>query len=410
MILPFVIFSLLSTTVTQHFFNRHPDNKKNKKQRQPDVPPETPVMNISDRDCDIRSRYRSKSYAEILQNDIPIPRNDQRLQTTALLCSSSTTYNIMDIAQMSSSTGAKSPLSIETTAQSEYDKSGNTNLGTNRKPCLVLDLDDTLIRSEDFVGCSLGTRRTDDSKVYGTHPPNKGDNYRIRDFGIIDTDTYDVVIEEGVFTLHIRPGARVFIQEMSVYFELAVCSLGTREYVSRIVAILDPDSVLFGGRILDRDDLSDGVKDIPSEWAPDGDFLVIDDLPSVWKPGTRVIRVPRFFCKETELAAYRNSGVLSQLSKFIKTVFADYQMQSANNCVQENTYIGLLDRIYNKSLNGTWVFDISYKEANSLEEILNAIIRGQQEERKNEAFGSRNNSDTITSRQRSYSVPASICF
>jgi RNA polymerase II subunit A C-terminal domain phosphatase len=48
-----------------------------------------------------------------------------------------------------------------------------------------------------------------------------------------------------------------FLAEVKKWYELHICTFGTRMYAHQIAKILDPDGALFSHRILSRDELLD---------------------------------------------------------------------------------------------------------------------------------------------------------
>lgn len=52
----------------------------------------------------------------------------------------------------------------------------------------------------------------------------------------------------------LRPGTEDFLKEMSKYYELHICTFGSRMYAHTIADFLDPDKQYFSHRILSRDE------------------------------------------------------------------------------------------------------------------------------------------------------------
>lgn len=50
------------------------------------------------------------------------------------------------------------------------------------------------------------------------------------------------------------PGWKDFLSKMSTKYEMHVYTMGTRAYAEEVCAAIDPDSKIFGGRLLSRDE------------------------------------------------------------------------------------------------------------------------------------------------------------
>jgi TFIIF-interacting CTD phosphatase-like protein len=51
-----------------------------------------------------------------------------------------------------------------------------------------------------------------------------------------------------------RPGWKEFLRNTAAKYEMHVYTMGTRAYAEEVCAAIDPDGLLFGGRILSRDE------------------------------------------------------------------------------------------------------------------------------------------------------------
>nr|XP_027215955.1 RNA polymerase II subunit A C-terminal domain phosphatase-like [Penaeus vannamei] len=158
----------------------------------------------------------------------------------------------------------------------ELGKEDITNLLAQRKLVLLVDLDQTLIHT------------TNDNI-----PPNLKDVYHFQ-------------INTGGPWYHtrLRPHTKQFLEKVSKYFELHICTFGVREYAHYIAHFLDPDHKLFGQRILSRNECLDQMskKANLSSLFPCGDNLVciIDDRSDVWNYSPNVIQVvPYHFFRHT---------------------------------------------------------------------------------------------------------------
>jgi hypothetical protein len=96
------------------------------------------------------------------------------------------------------------------------------------------------------------------------------------------TDTYIRFVAQP------RPGLRRFIREVARDFDLAICSLGSDEYVESIVHKLDNDKCLFGNRVLARSSFPDQTKRLPEDWYNKWELIIIlDDQPAKWEDARR---------------------------------------------------------------------------------------------------------------------------
>lgn len=55
-----------------------------------------------------------------------------------------------------------------------------------------------------------------------------------------------------------RPGWKDFLRETASKYEMHVYTMGTRAYAEQVCAAIDPDSKIFGGRLLSRDESGSG--------------------------------------------------------------------------------------------------------------------------------------------------------
>lgn len=102
----------------------------------------------------------------------------------------------------------------------------------------------------------------------------------------------------------LRPGTEKFLEGMSKYFELHICTFGVRPYAHMVAHILDKEARLFSNRILSRDECLHYNSKHANLKAlfPCGDELVciIDDREDVWDFSPNVIPVkPYHFFRNT---------------------------------------------------------------------------------------------------------------
>ncbi|KAM7345800.1 RNA polymerase II subunit A C-terminal domain phosphatase Fcp1 isoform 2-T2 [Cochliomyia hominivorax] len=102
----------------------------------------------------------------------------------------------------------------------------------------------------------------------------------------------------------LRPGTPEFLERMSQYYELHICTFGARNYAHMIAQILDPEGKFFSHRILSRDECFNATSKTDNLKAlfPNGDSMVciIDDREDVWNMASNLIQVkPYHFFQHT---------------------------------------------------------------------------------------------------------------
>lgn len=109
----------------------------------------------------------------------------------------------------------------------ELGKADTARLLEEKKLVLLVDLDQTLIHTtNDNVPHNL--KNVYHFQLYGPHSP--------------------------WYHTRLRPCTFNFLQNMSPYFELHICTFGARNYAHTIAQFLDPDGKFFSHRILSRDE------------------------------------------------------------------------------------------------------------------------------------------------------------
>ncbi|KAJ8925838.1 hypothetical protein NQ315_009690 [Exocentrus adspersus] len=147
----------------------------------------------------------------------------------------------------------------------------------DRKLVLLVDLDQTLIHT-----------------THDNIPPNIKDVYHFQLHGP----------QSLWYHTRLRPGTHKFLSNIQGYYELHICTFGTRNYAHTIAMFLDPDQKIFSNRILSRDECFDpnSKKANLKALFPCGDNLVciIDDREDVWSYATNLIHVkPYHFFQHT---------------------------------------------------------------------------------------------------------------
>lgn len=93
-----------------------------------------------------------------------------------------------------------------------------------------MDLDQTLIHTTNDI-----------------IPPNLKDVYHFQLYGP----------QSPWYHTRLRPGTQKFLKNVSLFYELHICTFGARNYAHKITTILDPDGWFFSNRVLSRDECFD---------------------------------------------------------------------------------------------------------------------------------------------------------
>ncbi|KAK1366616.1 hypothetical protein POM88_042177 [Heracleum sosnowskyi] len=176
------------------------------------------------------------------------------------------------------------------------------NLQSQKKLCLILDLDHTLIHSTD----EYNSRKT--AEILGNAD-----------------DIFQLKFWEIEFLVKLRPFVRKFLNEASKLFEMYIYTLATRDYAMRVVSLLDPDGVYFGSRIISSEDSTDKCQK-SLDVLPDVDesfVLVLDDLKFVWSRHSRnLILMKKYVYFDPPNSVFRDetegSGALSCALEVLK--------------------------------------------------------------------------------------------
>ncbi|XP_017463675.1 PREDICTED: RNA polymerase II subunit A C-terminal domain phosphatase isoform X1 [Rhagoletis zephyria] len=147
----------------------------------------------------------------------------------------------------------------------------------DRKLVLLVDLDQTVIHTtNDNVPNNI--KGIYHFQLYGPHSP--------------------------WYHTRLRPGTPVFLDRMSKFYELHICTFGARNYAHMIAQLLDPEGKYFSHRILSRDECFNATSKTDNLKAlfPNGDSMVciIDDREDVWNMASNLIQVkPYHFFQHT---------------------------------------------------------------------------------------------------------------
>ncbi|XP_036345219.1 RNA polymerase II subunit A C-terminal domain phosphatase-like, partial [Rhagoletis pomonella] len=147
----------------------------------------------------------------------------------------------------------------------------------DRKLVLLVDLDQTVIHTtNDNVPNNI--KGIYHFQLYGPHSP--------------------------WYHTRLRPGTPIFLDRMSKFYELHICTFGARNYAHMIAQLLDPEGKYFSHRILSRDECFNATSKTDNLKAlfPNGDSMVciIDDREDVWNMASNLIQVkPYHFFQHT---------------------------------------------------------------------------------------------------------------
>ncbi|KAK9076227.1 hypothetical protein SSX86_004560 [Deinandra increscens subsp. villosa] len=142
-----------------------------------------------------------------------------------------------------------------------------------RKLCLVLDLDHTLLNSAKF------------SEIEPVHEE------MLRKKEEQDRDKphrHLFRFPQMSMWTKLRPGIWNFLEKASKLYELHLYTMGNKRYATEMAKVLDPKGVLFNGRVISRGDDGDNVdgdpksKDLEGVLGMESAVVIIDDSIRVW--------------------------------------------------------------------------------------------------------------------------------
>ncbi|CAM8956619.1 unnamed protein product [Rhodiola kirilowii] len=145
-----------------------------------------------------------------------------------------------------------------------------------RKLCLVLDLDHTLLNSAKF--CEIDPSHEELLRTKEELDREKPYRHLFR------------FPHMGMWT-KLRPGIWNFLEKASKLFELHLYTMGNKLYASEMAKILDPEGILFAGRVIskgddgdviDGDDRVSKTKDLEGVLGMESSVVIIDDSIRVW--------------------------------------------------------------------------------------------------------------------------------
>jgi len=196
-------------------------------------------------------------------------------------------------------------LRVSSAEAARSEEGAKRRLLKSRKLSLVVDLDQTVIQA--CVDPTVGMWQKDQSNP----------NYE----ALKDVSAFQL-LEEGPgkgtwYYVKQRPGLTKFLEKIATLYELHIYTMATRAYATQIAKVVDPEGVLFGDRILSRDESgSQHLKSLRRLFPMDTKMvLIIDDRGDVWNWSENLVKVTpysffpvgdinaSFLPKRTDLAA-----------------------------------------------------------------------------------------------------------
>lgn len=229
--------------------------------------------------------------------------------------------------------------------------------GTANRPCIIFDVDETLTRTF-FFDYNISTEMMKNVKqIIGVKDNDDNDSVISLD-GLIVTKFYMAIL---------RPNLRAILERLSRNFDLAISSLGVRDYIYSFVDALDPTRTLFSNRIMAREDLEElgyiKEKCILPNWGGPKNCIVIDDMLYPWNSKVILINISQYLSiddsdllRETyhmHQIQPEEKYILEEICDFLEIVLEKYK---SDNSETEPLFIDFSDlcftlsRIYDFSI------------------------------------------------------------
>eukprot|EP00698_Gefionella_okellyi_P001001 TRINITY_DN10879_c0_g1_i1.p1 TRINITY_DN10879_c0_g1~~TRINITY_DN10879_c0_g1_i1.p1 ORF type:complete len:457 (+),score=80.82 TRINITY_DN10879_c0_g1_i1:3-1373(+) len=196
-------------------------------------------------------------------------------------------------------------------AAENQEESAITTLISSQKLYIVLDLDNTLLHATaDYPVVNYFAEQG--TPIASGSPQ---DGWQHLDQVAPDLFRFQLVGFQGWHMVKLRPGLRVFLQQLAVRFTLHIYTLGTAAYASAISYILDPDKKLFGSYVFSKDTFP-GFAGKNLRWlfpCSDSMALVVDDRVDVWQDFTHnLLPIQPYLFWETPQPAAKPDAAVSQ--------------------------------------------------------------------------------------------------
>ncbi|GAU37072.1 hypothetical protein TSUD_274330 [Trifolium subterraneum] len=154
-------------------------------------------------------------------------------------------------------------LRLEGEEMSRLSSSTMKSLLNQRKLCLVLDLDHTLLNTTSLI------HLTSEEMPLTTNA------------GALQGTLF--VLENMNLMTKLRPFVRTFLKEASEMFEMYIYTMGDRPYALEMAKLLDPQEEYFKDKIISRDDgTKRDKKDLDIVMGTENAILILDDKEEVW--------------------------------------------------------------------------------------------------------------------------------
>ncbi|MCL7028508.1 hypothetical protein MKW94_015220 [Papaver nudicaule] len=196
-------------------------------------------------------------------------------------------------------------------------KCGNTirkSYFVEKKLCLVLDLDHTLLHSvrvQDVI--SADERDYLNEMVSSPTEDSYGDNL------------YITTVNGGERYTKLRPHTREFLKKASGMFQLFIYTMGTRAYARKMGKLLDPENVFFKKNInvVSREDsTSETTKNLDVLAGPnERNTVIIDDTRCVWPNNNRnLIEINKYKYFTDEKLGYQLNKDVDEEDESLKSI------------------------------------------------------------------------------------------
>lgn len=223
------------------------------------------------------------------------------------------------------------------------------NYLAQNKLVAILDLDNTLLHAYNStkIGCSINLE--DFVSPSG------------------DPEMYKFVLPQDLNTpyyLKLRPGVREFLDTISPYYIMGICTNATREYADVIRAVLDPNRDKFGDRIVARESVDgrDTQKDFRKICADveTRAIVLLDDRSDVWDSSleSQVVKAQTYEYFEQRKDALKShypplsssTGSLSANSSapgdILSAALSSLSNASGNNIADYDRHLDYLIRVF----------------------------------------------------------------
>lgn len=161
------------------------------------------------------------------------------------------------------------------------DQEAKRRLLESRQLVLVVDLDQTVIQC--CVEETIGEWKNDPSNP----------NYE----ALEDVASFRLPRDDKTYYVKPRPGLRQFLLEVSKRYEMHVYTMASRDYAEHVMDFIDPDRMIFGTRVLSRDEngLKEMIKALARLFPVDTSMVaIIDDRGDVWQWVPNLVKVKAY--------------------------------------------------------------------------------------------------------------------